>query len=1336
MSESAPESMLDSLQTQSASVANKAFRFSIDRGGTFTDIFCEIRHEDGSKQHVTHKLLSEDPSNYKDAPTEGIRRLLEAYSSSAGIPREGLVPTQDIEYIRMGTTVATNALLERKGERVALLTTKGFQDLQVIGNQSRPKIFDLQIQRPDLLYETVHEVNERVIVVKDDFVNSNDGKNVVRGVSKELLCIEQALDHKEVSGILQSIYDSGIRSLAIVFMHAYTFSQHEREAASIAKNIGFTQISISSDVMPMVRIVPRGCTTCVDAYLTPVIKRYLHNFCQGFDENFGNVNITFMQSDGGLTPMNQFNGNKAILSGPAGGVVGYAQTSYHSPSNASYGYMPVIGFDMGGTSTDVSRYAGTYEHIFESTTAGVTIQSPQLDINTVAAGGGSRLFYKNELFVVGPESAGAHPGPISYKKGGYLAVTDANVVLGRIQPHLFPAIFGHSEKEELDFEAAYTAFTEVTDIINSKRVAQGQVQYAVDEVAYGFIKVANEAMARPIRNLTTMRGHDVTKHVLSCFGGAGPQHCCAIAKSLGMRRIYVNRFSGILSAYGLSRADIVVEKQEPFNSSSISEKGNIEACYSMLKTLAESARNDLSKQGFVGDLINITLFLNCRYQGTDTAIMVDIGDANDSAEACRQKFVEEYKREYGFELEKRDVVVDDIRVRAIGLCNHDDKGDIIQSKTIAVTRDLKSVLQEMVQVYFEGGRQATPVYLLKDLVHGDNIDGPAIIVQSVATVVIEPGCHAVITEEGDIEIDVVEAKDKEITSDLDPIYLSIFSHRFMGIAEQMGRTLQRTSISVNIKERLDFSCALFDPKGGLVANAPHLPVHLGAMSEAVRFQIRYWTEMGKENAELGLVEGDVLVSNHPQLAGGSHLPDITVITPIFHNNVIVFFVASRGHHADVGGIAPGSMPPLSKTLVQEGAAIIAFKLVREGLFQEAGITQLLQAPGQLENNFGTRNLIDNLSDLRAQVAANTRGAALMQELVKEYSLTVVQAYMGHIQDCAEKAVRDMLIAFSLQQDLPEIGKVHAVDYLDDGTPIALTVTIDRRTGQGTACFDFEGTGTEIYGNLNAPPAVTSSAIIYCLRCLLPDTDIPLNQGCLAPISIRIPQGCILNPSIDAAVVGGNVLTSQRVTDVVLKAFQACAASQGCMNNLTFGNSTMGYYETIAGGAGAGPSWKGCDGVHTHMTNTRITDAEILEKRYPVILREFSLRPQSGGIGAFNGGNGINRILEFTEPLTVSILSERRAFKPYGMKGGGEGSRGLNTLITTVSNSNMTKRINLGGKNTVNVLPGNTLIIQTPGGGAYGVQEDASVSNAQASSEKMSRAGGGSLQQYTMSQESA
>lgn len=1079
--------------------------------------------------------------------------------------------------------------------------------------------------------------------------------------------------------------------------------------------------------MPMIKAVPRGYTTCADAYLTPVIKTYVASFCAGFDTGLEHVKLSFMQSDGGLARTNHFHGHRAILSGPAGGVVGYARTTRPPGSSITSGSTPaVIGFDMGGTSTDVSRFDGRFEHVLESVTANVPVRAPQLDIHTVAAGGGSRLFYKNGMFIVGPESVRAHPGPVCYRKHGYLSVTDANLVTGRILPKFFPAIFGPNEDEELDVDGSKLAFAQLTADINASAAAVASgTTYSLEEVASGFLRVANEAMCRPIRNLTQMKGYDISTHILACFGGAGPQHACSIASALGMSKVYIHRYSGILSAYGLSVADSVVDKQRP--ASAEYNASNKPELVASLAALADEVQSELVADGFKRDAIQFQFFLNMRYEGTDNAVMTRgpvaaMGTALDASAAAllafdfEASFVRKYQREYGFVLQNRSILIDDVRVRGTISPELTDVADTERASSTSSDSSNASVVapHSTTPFYFDDEKvwRDIPVYLHEALLEkrGATYAGPAIIMQGTATVVVEPRWTVEVLLSGDLFL-TSSGRKLALSSDdsvvaaadvpLDPIQLSVFAHRFMGIAEQMGKTLARTSVSVNIKERLDFSCALFGPDGGLVANAPHLPVHLGAMQQAVKYQLQHW---GND-----LVDGDVLVSNHPQLAGGSHLPDITVITPVFDKQThqIEFFVASRGHHADIGGIAPGSMPPLSKTLSEEGAAIVAFKLVdgKVGAFREQEITAILQQEGLVDDRgqprIGTRNLRDNLSDLKAQVAANQRGVLLMNELVAEYSLPVVTAYMTYIQQAAELAVRDMLHRFSLAQQLPEVGSVYAEDFMDDGTKIALTITIDRRSDEAT--FDFTGTGPEVYGNVNTPPAVTYSAIIYCLRCLLPGEDLPLNQGCLTPIAVVFPpDGSILNPSASAAVVGGNVLTSQRITDVILKAFGASAASQGCMNNLSFGSATLGgYYETIAGGAGAGPTWHGRSGVHTHMTNTRITDPEILEKRYPVLLRAFHLRADSGGRGQFRGGDGVVRELEFLEAMTVSILSERRAFRPYGLQGGDAGARGMNLLTRTDG-----RVLNLGGKSTVDVLPHERLTIFTPGGGGFGASPSA------------------------------
>ncbi|CAL8463366.1 g2900 [Coccomyxa elongata] len=1308
--------------------------FSIDRGGTFTDVFAEIGTESGKKRQRVLKLLSEDPANYKDAPREGIRRVLEEVCGRPH-PRDAPLNTSRILSIRMGTTVATNALLERKGEACCLVTTKGFRDLLHIGNQSRPAIFDLEIRVPDVLYSQVVEVDEQVVLPLGEVPDKRAGRNPTQdseqyppggpcttSVTGEVVCIRRRPDLEAVRRDLKAVLDGGIKSLAVVFKHAAIYPDHEEAVGRVARELGFKQVSLSSEVMQMVKMVPRGFTATADAYLTPHIMRYIEAFQSGFDAGLKDVQLSFMQSDGGLSPVSSFCGHKAVLSGPAGGYVGYALTTQWEGQQAAK--LQMIGFDMGGTSTDVSRFAGTYEHVFESTTAGVTIQAPQLDINTVAAGGGSRLFFRTGVFQVGPESAGAHPGPVCYRKGGYAAITDANLVLGRILPEFFPNIFGPNEDQPLDSDAARRALEELARQINEG--SPGQPAKSVDEVAMGFVRVANETMCRPIRALTQMKGYDVAQHCLACFGGAGGQHACAIAQNLGMRTIFVQRYAGVLSAVGIGLADVVAEEQEP--SAQELSPTTIRELDEQLDALQEKAVQRLLDQGFRDDQIAAERFLNLRYDGTDVAVMTSRSSDSTYTEA----FESAYKREFGFILEGRGIRVDDVRVRATGKAVPLPKPGNITSDPGPLPSPAR-----IISAYFEvGGRQDTPAYLLKDLRPGHEIKGPAILIDDISTVVVEPLCCADITAGQDIRIQVGMEADgpKKPLTECDPIQLAIFSHRFMGIAEQMGRVLQRTSISVNIKERLDFSCALFGPDGSLVANAPHLPVHLGAMSEAIRYQIKHWGP-GGEGAGEGLQPGDVLASNHPQLAGGSHLPDITVITPVFNGGEIRFFVASRGHHADVGGITPGSMPPNSHSLAEEGAAILSFKLVRSGVFQGEGITDILMAPGKLSNSIpgisGTRNLSDNLSDLKAQVAANNKGISLVGDLIEEYGLPTVIAYMHHIQANAEDAVRQMLVAFSEEQQLPEVGTVIAEDQMDDGTPIRLSVTVDRR--DGSAVFNFEGTGPQVFGNTNAPPAVTYSAIIYSLRCMV-HQDIPLNQGCLKPITVRIPPGSILSPSPTAAVVGGNVLTSQRVTDVVLKAFNAAAASQGCMNNLTFGDEGMGYYETIAGGAGAGPGWAGRSGVHTHMTNTRITDPEILERRYPVVLHCFSLRLGSGGPGRWRGGDGVVREIEFLRPMTACILSERRAVRPFGILGGGPALAGLNLLLTADG-----RTVNLGGKNNVQLRAGERLRILTPGGGGCGSADDrgeqVAVKKQRMDYSAIARVGG-SVAKYKADQESA
>ncbi|XP_058262915.1 5-oxoprolinase isoform X1 [Hemibagrus wyckioides] len=1312
------------------------FCFAIDRGGTFTDVFARL--PDGKERVM--KLLSHDPQNYRDAPTEGIRRILQQETGQS-FPRDEPLDSSLIGWIRMGTTVATNALLERQGEKMALAVTHGFKHLLHIGTQARPDLFDLEVRVPDVLYEEVIEVDERVVLKQDGCrLSSKEPKRIVKGSTGETLEVWTELDLHSVEKDLKAVLSQGITSLAVLLLHSYMYPDHEQAVGSLARRLGFTQVSLSSEVMPMIRAVPRGYTVCVDAYLTPKIHQYVSAFTSGFEGRLAvsDVDVLFMQSDGGLTPMDQFCGSRAVLSGPAGGVVGYALTAYTNTHHT-----PVIGFDMGGTSTDVSRYAGQYEHVFESTTAGVTLQAPQLDINTVAAGGGSRLFFRSGMFVVGPESAGAHPGPACYRKGGPLTVTDANLALGRLLPSFFPHIFGPGENEPLSIDETMSHFQKLTkeinhflsasqsqcdgdNHINSDISKYGKSEMSVEEVAMGFIRVANEAMCRPIRALTQAKGHDTSQHALACFGGAGGQHACAIARTLGMKTVYIHKYSGVLSAYGLALADVVEEIQEPcslqYNTHYYSELD------SRIQQLSQRCHDTLQKRGFSSSQITMEVFLHMRYKGTDCALMISASDAPAHTQSCcsgdfRTAFTARYMKEFGFTIADRPIMVDDIRVRGSGKSG-------IRTTATAQTGSQPPKVTQMTKCYFEDRYLDTSVFLWEDLSCDHNIDGPAIIIDKNSTILVEPGCSACLTPSGDVCIAVGTDSKCVLGTELNAVQLSIFSHRFMSIAEQMGRVLQRTSISTNIKERLDFSCAVFGPDGGLVSNAPHIPVHLGAMQETVQYQLK---TIGST-----LKEGDVILSNHP-CAGGSHLPDLTVITPV-HTTVFregvsgpVFFVASRGHHADIGGITPGSMPPHSTCLQQEGALFTSFKLVTEGVFQEQAVTEALLAPAHYPGCSGTRNLHDNLSDLRAQVAANQRGSHLVGELIDTYGLDVVQAYMGYIQSNAELAVRDMLREFARQRR-EQSGSldVEAEDQMDDGTPIKLRVQINEQ--EGSAVFDFSGSGPEVWGNCNAPRAITLSALIYCLRCMV-GQNIPLNQGCLTPINVIIPAGSILQPSQNAAVVGGNVLTSQRVVDVIFRAFEVCAASQGCMNNITFGNEKCGYYETVGGGAGAGPGWNGRSGVHSHMTNTRITDPEILEKRYPVVLEQFSLRAGSGGGGRYDGGDGLIRKLLFRDEVILSVLTERRSTQPYGLQGGQSGSAGLNLLQRADG-----RVLNLGAKTSVSLQPGDRFVLHTPGGGGYGKKEEEEEEEKQPSSSKrhcLTRAFAerGSVYEYRRAQES-
>ncbi|EXJ96509.1 5-oxoprolinase (ATP-hydrolysing) [Capronia coronata CBS 617.96] len=1278
-------------------MSTKGIRIAIDRGGTFTDAWAQIP---GRQQDVVFKVLSQCPEEYEDAPTECIRQILEIATGSQ-IPRGVPLDLKPIEFIRMGTTVATNALLERKGERVALLITKGFRDILRIGNQARPNIFDLSVHRLSKLYETVVEVDERVTI--EGFAEDPDPKpidvgsdpNLRTGLTGEAVRVIKVPDDHVVRRDLQILWDQGYRSVAVAMLHSYTYQDHELAIAQIARDMGF-KVSSSSELQTMAKIVPRSQSAVADAYLSPITDDYLTNFRKGFLGRFEDehANKLFLnQSDGGLTTFNNFTGLRGVLSGPAGGVVGLSKTCY-DPLDGT----PVLGFDMGGTSTDVARYAGSLEHIFESTIAEVTIQTPQLDINTVAAGGGSMLFWENGLFKVGPSSAGANPGPACYGKGGPLTVTDANFFLGRIIPDLFP--------RSLDLEVVKKKFAEITEKINNDR--EGGTKLCAEEVAAGFLSIANATMTRPIRTLSEGRGFETAGHNLGCFGGAGGQHAVAVARDLGIRRVIIPRYSSILSAYGMALADVTVENQEP--EALTWADSVLPKLKARFERLCAAGVRGLIAQGFIASQIKHELYLSMRYQGSDTALMIQ--QPTESFDFDKA-FTERHYQEFGF-TQPRDILIEDVRVRSIGKgADLHLKSPFEELQRLRTSPPATPVQPEsMRKVYFESqGWTDTGVFFLQDLPIGTHIKGPAMVVDKTQTIVVDLASEAtVLSEHLILEIMDVE-KGRVATDVVDPVQLSVFGHRFMSVAEQMGQTMQKTSISVNIKERLDYSCAVFSADGGLVANAPHIPGHLGSMSYAIAYQARLY-KPGE------LKPGDVLLSNHP-CSGGTHLPDLTVTTPVFDDDEnpteILFFAANRGHHADIGGIQPGSMPPNSTELWQEGVAVESFKMVKEGVFDEAGLKHILvDIPASYPGCSGTRTLRDNIADLKAAVAANNRGIQLIRGLVNEYSWPVVRFYMDAIQNNAAQSVRELLKVFAKRFQGTDL---QAMDYLDDGTPIALRVEIDEETGD--AVFDFNGSGPEHFGNLNCPPAVMYSGIMYCLRSMI-SSDIPLNQGCLKPIKIKVPENSILSPSLKAATVGSNVETSQRIVDLIFKAFQACAASQGTCNNLTFGYGGtdaktgkviqgFGYYETIAGGSGAGADWDGESGVHTHVTNTRISDPEIFERRYPVILHEFSIRHGSGGAGLHRGGDGCVRDIEFRIPMQVSILSERRVIAPYGMAGGEEGKRGINLWIRRDAEDGTTRTISLGGKATTPMNAGDRIIVLTPGGGGYGPDPNAVVS---------------------------
>ena len=1329
-----------------ASASDRRWQFWIDRGGTFTDIVAQ--RPDGGL--MVHKLLSENPQCYGDAPIHGIRTLM-------GIGASDPIPAEQIAAVKMGTTVATNALLERKGDPTVLIITRGFKDALRIGYQNRPDIFARHIQLPEMLYRQVIEVDERICA------------------TGEVLTPLTTTAKAQLRESLQKAYGSGICACAVVLMHGYRFPDHERQVTAIAQAVGFTQVSVSHEVSPLIKLVSRGDTTVVDAYLSPILRRYVDRVA-GELEGSGDVReqgsggvgetrgrgdvgtrrderdrealplpspfpfppfpfpfprLMFMQSNGGLTDAHLFRGKDSILSGPAGGVVGAVQTS------ARAGYQRVIGFDMGGTSTDVSHYNGDYERNFETEVAGVRLRAPMMAIHTIAAGGGSIVGFDGSRYRVGPESAGAYPGPACYRNGGPLAVTDCNVMVGKLQPQFFPAVFGPEGNQPLDKEVVTQRFADLADEIQ----AQTGDHRSPEQVAAGFLAIAIEKMANAIKKISVQRGHDVSEYVLCCFGGAGDQHACQIADTLGIREIFLHPYAGVLSAYGMGLADIRSLHERSLEISL--ENAHLSEIESTLAELADLGRQALQQQGVNAQGLHRIQQIHLKYAGTDTAIAVPWG----SIAEMRSHFETAHRQRYGFIMPEGALVAATASVETIGETHR-------PPEPIVPTQRPGTLAPKAIAPVYTGERwRDAPIYQRQDLIAGDALSGPALIIAATSTTVVEPGWQATLTERNHLILKKAEtaeeygirnqesgARSQELEAKIrkseevlasprlhvsgsappDPVLLEIFNNLFRAVAEEMGLTLQNTSYSVNIKERLDFSCAVFDAEGGLVANAPHIPVHLGSMGESVQSLIR------AKGADLK--PGDVYMLNNPY-NGGTHLPDVTVITPVFLERggekrqkakgkrqkaegrrqkaeeptvgrisearrqlqgqamhspedealTPIFYVASRGHHADIGGITPGSMPPNSTSIEEEGILIDNFLLVEQGRFREAELTRLLT-----EAAYPVRNPVQNTADLKAQLAANEKGVHELRRLVAHYGLNTVRLYMQHVQNNAEECVRRV------------IDRLHNGEFtypMDDGSQIQVAVRVNR--DRRSASIDFQGTSPQRPNNFNAPTAVCKAAVLYVFRTLVED-DIPLNGGCLKPLDIRIPPGCMLNPRYPAAVVAGNVETSQAITDALYGALGAMAASQGTMNNFTFGNERCQYYETICGGSGAGPDFDGTDAVHTHMTNSRLTDPEVLEWRYPVLLDRFEIRRGSGGAGQHRGGDGIVRQVRFLEPMTTAILSNHRQVAPFGLVGGQPGSIGKNTVVRTYGSQE-----SLAAQTVLEVDHGDSIIIETPGGGGYG-----------------------------------
>lgn len=1184
--------------------------FWIDRGGTFTDV---VGRDPVGRLH-SHKLLSNNPERYRDAAEQGIRDLL---GLAPGVP----IPERAIGAVKMGTTVATNALLERKGEQVLLLITEGFRDLLRIGYQTRPDLFALEIKRPELLYETVAEVPERLAA---------DGSVVT------------SLDERAARAALQAAFDRGIRAVAIAFLHAYLEPAHEIRVAEIARQIGYTQVSTSHETSRLAKLVSRGDTTVVDAYLSPILRRYVDQVADALSLGHACDRLLFMQSNGGLTDAALFQGRDAILSGPAGGIVGMVRTG------EAAGFDRLIGFDMGGTSTDVSHYAGLYERTFETEVAGVRLRAPMMDIHTVAAGGGSICSFRDGRFQVGPESAGADPGPAAYRRGGPLTVTDCNVFLGKLSPDHFPHVFGPEGNEPLDVAATRRGFEALTAEINA---ATGQ-ELTPEEVAEGFLRIAVDNMANAIKKISVERGHDVSQYTLQCFGGAGGQHACLVADALGMTQVLVHPFAGVLSAYGMGLADIralrEVQLDLPLSELTAAEAARV--------SLGAEAEAEVAAQG-VAQIRTLTR-AHLRYTGSHQTLDVPFGTVPEMTAA----FEAAHKARFGFAPPGRALILDMLAVEAVGETGETPMVPPIHAGEV--------VAKAMISVTASGWGEV-PLYDRLSLPRGAEVHGPAVISEPTGTNMVEPGWAARLDEKGNLILTraTPAARARAAGTEADPILLEVMSNLFMSVADQMGATLANTSWSVNIKERFDFSCAVFDAQGRLVANAPHVPVHLGSMSDSVQTVIGQFPDVA---------EGDAFVLNSPY-RGGTHLPDITVVTPVFVDGKPAYWLGARGHHADVGGRTPGSLPPDSTTLKEEGVVIETTRIVSAGTFEEEKMRALLAS-----GRYPARNIDQNIADLQAQVASNETGKQALMGVVARYGAEVVTAYMQHVQDNAEASVRAVI---------DRLSDGEFTYPMDDGAEIKVRLTVDATTRSATV--DFTGTSPQHKGNFNAPLSISRAVVLYVFRTLV-GKNIPLNEGCLKPLNIIVPEGSMLNPGEGAAVIAGNTEVSQAACNALFGALGVIAGSQGTMNNFVWGNNDFQNYETIAGGTGAGPDFDGCDAVQSHMTNTRMTDPEILEARFPVRLLEFSIRPNSGGQGAHHGGNGLIRKMEFLTPVTVTTLCSHRVIPPFGVDGGAPGRVGRNSAILPDGAD-----IPLQGNDEIDLPAGGIFVMETPGGGGFG-----------------------------------